>query len=106
MSRTYSFVCKKCKESCWVGQAHFLYKYDYIAEFLHKHKGHELVFVDDEGLEEEVAECVSLGEGFVGTKDLGTCKTCHYYSKGKCKEEGKPMVRMVPEDFGCIYWEN
>ena len=109
MSRTTSFICKQCNESCWVGQSHFLYRYDYIAEFLHKHKGHDLVFDDCERLEQshgEATDCISLSKGFVSSRDLGTCKTCNFHIQGKCKGKAQSEgVRLVREDFGCIYWE-
>lgn len=47
MSTTYSFVCDDCKEKVWAGQSTFIYKYDYIANFLHNHIGHNLRFLND-----------------------------------------------------------
>ena len=108
MSRTTSFICKQCNESCWAGQSHFLYRYDHIANFLHDHAGHTLVFGDSELLEqlEEASDCVSLGKGFVSSSDLGTCKTCSFNIQGKCKGEAQSEgVRSVSDGFGCIYWE-
>lgn len=47
MSMTYSFVCDDCKIKCWAGQSEYIYKYDYIAKFLHNHQGHNLRFIND-----------------------------------------------------------
>ena len=52
MSVTYSFVCDDCKESCWAGQGNssrdYLYSYKYIDDFIYKHKGHKIRFLNDE----------------------------------------------------------
>ncbi len=47
MSATFSFVCDDCKKSCWAGQNTYIYKYDYVADFLHDHLGHRLRFIND-----------------------------------------------------------
>ena len=47
MSTTFSFVCDDCKVRCWAGQNTYIYAYDYIAEFLHEHTGHNLRFLND-----------------------------------------------------------
>ena len=74
MSRTFNLVCEECKKSAWVGQSIHLYKYDYIAEFLHEHIGHPLKFIEDDYLEEDIEECVSLQLEFIDKSELGTCK--------------------------------
>ena len=46
MSQTFHFVCDDCKCHCWTGQARYIYKYEYIADFLHDHIGHRLRFLE------------------------------------------------------------
>lgn len=59
MSRTASIFCIDCKKSAWISQTHggpvyHLYHGEYLAllqTFLNEHKGHSLIFEDDEEMD-------------------------------------------------------
>lgn len=48
MSTDYALGCRKCKVRFWIGQGFRLYDSETdikrLAEFLHKHRGHPLLF--------------------------------------------------------------
>ena len=53
MSVCYDIVCDECKEKLWIGQSDHIYSASEhitnLALFLHKHIGHNLRFLDEDG---------------------------------------------------------
>ena len=62
MSTTYSFVCDDCKKKCWSGQRDYIYKYKYIADFLHEHTGYSLRFLSDLADDEKSENYIDVEE--------------------------------------------
>lgn len=51
MGQSYEIYCKKCKKKCHAGRiscgTEFLIDPDKLKEFLFRHQGHDLVFLND-----------------------------------------------------------
>jgi hypothetical protein len=58
MSVTFSMACKKCKEHLWIGQSSRTFysgepeTMEKLKEFLFNHMYHELVYTDNDELED------------------------------------------------------
>ena len=97
MSTTFSFVCDDCKKSCWAGQGAFIYKYSYIADFLHDHVGHNLRFLNDHSEDErsESYEPVAESDACRAEEQLKQLEQLEVaFSRVKAALE---LIRPVPE---------